>query len=264
MKFLQALVVFLSACFAGSSPVCPDNLYTSGYANDLGLLSELVSGDPYDAQGVCGLYKVLTTVDEAYDTRMRIYTSSDKVLIVFRPTQQTAVGGDIHVNRRLVQCDLFADCRGLVMERFQEAFLKLAGGINWAKFQQNEVYIGGHSLGGAFAVFMGVYLLEKYQIKPRMILGIAGPFIGDEVFNQNYLVRLKETVPEWYQIEDENRRDGQTDMTVEQYNVPQPPFISIYGTAVCKVMIDKLWDSYGMHDLRNYRLALNGKTCDAI
>lgn len=261
MRLLQTFIVFLSAC---SASICPDEVYTSGYANDLGLLSELVSGDPYDAQGVCGFYTALTTIDNVYDTRMRIYTSDDKVFIVFRPTQMTLAGGDIHVNRRLVQCDFIDECKGLVMERFQEAFVRLTAGINWSKYENTSVYIGGHSLGGAFSVFMGVYLLENYQIKPKMILGIAGPFIGDDEFNQNYLVRLKETVPNWYQIEDENRVDGETDMTVEQYNVPYPPYISIYEPVVCKVQIDKLWDSYGMHDLKNYRLALKGKFCDSI
>lgn len=239
---------------------CPISIASSGFANDLGLLSDQVSSEEYDVQGLCGLYKPLLTVNAIYDTRVRLYQKDNNLFILFRPTQQTNEGGDIHVNRRLVSCQFINDCQGMVHERFQEAFIGLVHEIDWQKFYNYNVYIGGHSLGGAFAIFMGIFLYKNYNITPKMILGIAGPFIGDEKFNQNYLAPLKEIVNDWWQIENYNDQDS--DLTVEKYNVDYYPYISVYEPAVCKVFVNRIWDSYGMHDLRNYRQALIGKNCD--
>jgi len=238
---------------------CPLSISTSGIMSDIGLLSDYVSQQEGTVQGNCGRYETLFTMDAIYDTRMRLYKANDSLFILFRPTQQTSQGGDIHVDRRMVPCDFFQGCHGFVHQRFQEAFIRLTEGTDWDQFRGYQFYIGGHSLGGAFAIFMGVFLREKYQILPQILLGIAGPFIGDESFNQHYLVDLKKEMPDWWQMEDYNAQES--DLTVEKYNVDGYPYISIYYPAVCKVYVDRLWDSYGMHDLRNYRQALQGQDC---
>lgn len=263
MQF-KCLLSFLFIGAVNSIEPCPSEINSNGYINDIAYLSDMISGPESVVAGKCGSYKTVTTIDDIFDTRLRLYEDeiSDKIFIIFRPTQQTVQGGSIHSNRELVQCNFIDNCKGMVMEKFQDAFISMVEKINWSKFRVNDVYVGGHSLGGAFSIFMGVYLLEKYSIKAKIILGIAGPFIGDEEFNQTYLVPLKEAVPDWWQIEDENRTNpSESDLTVEQYNVDYGPKISVFYPAVCKVQIDKLWNSYGMHDLKNYQLAFTGISC---
>ena len=87
---IGAALSLLSLVTAAPQQNCPDWLKQSGIANDMGLLSDTVSWDTGDCDGVCGHYKTLYTANGKYQTRMRIYQSeaTQSIFIIFRPTQQ--------------------------------------------------------------------------------------------------------------------------------------------------------------------------------
>lgn len=284
---------------AAPSVQCPSSLSKSGIANDLGLLADAVSWDRSDiVKGVCGKYEQIYEKNGAYDTRMRIYQDlvSNHTVFAFRPTQNTREGGDIHNDRKLSACRYMnGSCYGLVNDRFQEAFSTLIEDLDDAYFKSLRtlnVSTVGHSLGGSFQLMMGIYLHNMFNVTPRFMLGLAGPFVGDVVFTTTYQTPLKDAVKDgWWQIETVDKTDPRSyDGTVEGYNVnngdgvpdwsnlpfnPLSPFqpwvpredrlktpIFIDKSALCGVKINPLAESYGMHDLKNYRLALQGTQCD--
>lgn len=277
---------------------CPAVLSTSGIVNDLGLLAEAVSWDRSDrVKGVCGTYSQVYEKNGAYDTRMRIYqnVNTNHTVFSFRPTQQTREGGDIHNDRKLSACRYMnGSCYGMVNDRFQEAFSSLIEDLDGNFFRSLgslNVSMVGHSLGGSFQLMLGVYLHNMFNITPVYMLGLAGPFVGDEVFTTTYQTPLKKVIKDgWWQIEAVDIANPQNyDGTVEGYNVnngngvpdwanlpfnplsPSQPWVPkevrlrtpiyIDLEAVCAVRIEPLAESYGMHDLRNYRLALQGGDC---
>jgi hypothetical protein len=248
---------------------CPKNLSTDGFINDVVNLAEVVSWNSNyeNVLGVCASYNCIYEKNGLYDTRMRLYQRDDKqedVIIVFRPTQQTSEGGNIHVNRQLVPCNFLNNsCGGLVHNRFQQAFNSFIDDYMIEQIKNKTVYIAGHSLGGAFVIFMGIYLENVLQQTPKLMLGLAGPFIGDTVFSNLFQIPLhKKLRDNWFQIESINQYNiGEFDGTVEGYNVDNYPFIYIYNDVICGVKVQKLADSYGMHDLRNYRLFFQGTEC---
>lgn len=278
---------------------CPSLLSSSGVVNDLGMLADVVSSDQADiVKGVCGTYEQMYEKNGAYDTRMRIYQNLDTnhTVFTFRPTQQTREGGDIHNDRKLSACRYMnGSCYGLVNDRFQEAFSTLIEDLDdefFKTLRTLNVSTVGHSLGGSFQLMMGVYLNSMFNITPVYMLGLAGPFVGDEVFTTTYQSPLKDVMKDrWWQIETVDKTDPRSyDGTVEGYNVnngdgvpdwgnlpfnPLSPFqpwvpkedriktpIFIDRDALCGVLIEPLAESYGMHDLKNYRLALTGRQCE--
>jgi hypothetical protein len=262
MKFLL-LISFVFYAFSYPDQTCPLFYQQSGIVQDLALLSDAISSYPIgaDVLGVCGPYTCIEQTEGIYQTRMRIYKNQNQDhFIIFRPTQQTPEGTSIHVDRQLVPCDLWENCSGLVMDKFQNAFLSLID--NSLNLGENT-FISGHSLGGVFAVMMGLYLYNVYNIVPQIILNLAGPFFGDIEFNRLYLEPLKEIMGEKLQfIETINQYNlSEFDGTIEGYNTPNFPFINIAPNLICGIPINKLSDSYGMHDLRNYQLFFTGKNC---
>lgn len=234
---------------------------------DLVVLSDAVSST--NAEGCEGEdirgYRCIKDVYGIYDTRMKIYqsTSTSTMVVVFRPTQSTVEGEDIHKNRRLVSCIplLGQGCLGRVHERFQEAFLTLVKDIvDMELFLRGQnVYLTGHSLGGSLQLMMGVYLYYNHSIVPQKMIGFAGPFIGDELFTQKYIDGLRSVMLEdsAWQIETfSNTNPEQYDGTAEGYQVDGPPYMDIDGSMICGLGIDPLspQESYGMHDLKNYAL----------
>jgi hypothetical protein len=255
--FLASILLWITAAIQD----CPDLLYRSAAANDIGLLSDTVSSDDDGmVVGVCDSYASIATYEGDYATRMRIYrgASRNSTMIVFRPTQ--ASGGDIHNDRRLVPCTFVPGCVGRVHERFQEAFLSLvetAGEIQ--TLITAPLFIGGHSLGGSLSLFMTIYLWWVYGILPVMSLGIAGPMIGDAEFSHEYQRTLHQSIV-WWQIESADRTNRENrDGTIESYNT-DPPEMEIDTDAICLLLIDPLpsYETYGMHDLKNYRVGLVG------
>lgn len=268
----MAVTIATRWCLAAPPVNCPAWMGESGIANDLGLLADTVSwNDGYAViNGTCGEYNLLAEANGVYDTRMRVYeTVNDTVIINYRPTQQTLAGGDIHVNRVLVPCVFFDGCIGLIHQRFQEAFLDLLSLLPESFIEEDivagnrTIHLSGHSLGGSLQLFMAIYLWRQHGIVPKTVLGLAGPFIGDETFTAAHQVGLKELLGDrWWQIESVNRNNAyEFDGTVEGYNVNYEPYIYIMQDAVCGLQVDRLGDSYGMHDLRNYRTGLEGIKC---
>lgn len=276
------------------SILCPRDLSISGFTNDLGLLADVVSWENTPTiKGVCGVYEQIFEKHGEYDTRMRIYKNNvtNDVVFVFRPTQQTSEGGDIHNNRKLSACRYMnGSCYGLVNDRFQEAFITLTEDLGDDFFESlpvESVSTVGHSLGGSFQLMMGIYLYSMYSIVPKYMLGFAGPFIGDVVFTETYQYPLKDELQDkWWQIETVDLNNPSNyDGTVEGYNVNVPapgndpwealnPFVRkppedvvvntpiyIQEDAICRFEIFPLSDSYGMHDMKNYRLTLTGTDC---
>lgn len=261
MLFITVLFLFIRNLFATD---CPDVLYNNGYINDIGLLCDAVSSDAYTVQGVCGEYEPILTTAGMYDTRMRIYDNhQDDLFIIFRPTQSTPEGGNIHVDRHLSLCTFINNCTGLVHDRFQEAFVSLLVDFSSINLTNKKVYVAGHSLGGALSLFMTIYLWKEKSILPEVSLGIAGPFIGDQEFSDAYQNDLKNQIPLWWQIESMNNYDmSQYDGTVEYYNVDYEPYLFIDMNVVCYLLVNPVQDSYGMHDLKNYRQGLHGNNCE--
>ena len=279
---------------------CPSSLTDDAFVSDLALLSETVSW-PHRSQlhvkGTCGTYTNVMEAKGEYDTLLRVYTEMEKntTIFSFRPTQQTSEGGDIHNDRRLVACRfLDGSCYGMVNDRFQSAFLDLVEQIDddfIESIRHHSISTVGHSLGGSLQLFMAVYLFQKYSIEPSFVLGFAGPFIGDRVFTDTYLTPLKEALGDrMWQIETVDASNPQNfDGTVEGYNVnngdgspnwgalpfnplsrfrPEVPSDTSVKTPIfiddedlCGVNIVPFTDSYGMHDLRNYRRAFQGTQC---
>ena len=248
---------------------CPGWMKFSGLANDMGLLADAVSWNNNGVvKGRCDNYDVVRNINSLYDTRMRIYQGEkvNNTFIVFRPTQQTPVGGEIHNERRMVSCTFFPNCTGSVHERFQWVFNDM---VQKAGFDPNlfqyPLYIVGHSLGGALGVFMSIYLWNEYGIRSQMNLGLAGPYIGDEVFTVHHQRPLKTLYgPLWWQIESVDKNNpNNIDGTVEEYQVGTNGLYIDYNL-LCGIPITPLpipSQAYGMHDLKQYRLFLNGSDC---
>lgn len=266
MKFL---LLFTIPCLAFGYPAsnCNNKIYNSGIMNDLALLAESVSSQPFysDIHGVCHTYKSVYEKDGSYDTRMRIYENEqNEKFVVFRPTQQNPTGTSIHAYRQMVPCSFITpNCNGLVLDRFQQAFISLVSGTDSFWTPGSNIYISGHSLGASFSIMMGIYLAQDFQITPKMILNMAGPFFGDTVFNQAYLIPLAESLQENLVIcESVNENNqGEFDGTIEGYNCGTQPDINILTNLICGVPIYKLPNSYGMHDLNNYREFFVGNGC---
>jgi len=280
--------------------ICGDWMKKSSMLNDMAMLADSISSSSNTTEilGVIGTvngcnntrdkYQPVYEKDGLYDTRMRIYRieggqRQGDLVIVFRPTQQNFIGTSIHTDRRMVPCEYLGDgCKGLVMERFQEAFTSLVedGLIRNIINDKVNIYITGHSLGGTFSVMMGIYLYEKLEIRSKIILSMAGPFFGDTVFNQQYLTplfdRLRDEliITETINIDNPSEFDG----TIEGYlcDIPpdiqpgnQPdnqqiehqPDIDIPIEMICGLPIYKIEESYGMHDLRNYKEFFTGTVC---
>jgi len=262
MKFLL-LISFVLSAFSYPDQACPLFYQQSGIIHDLALLSDAISAYPIGADviGVCGQYSCIEQTEGIYETRMRIYKNQNQDhFIIFRPTQQTPEGTSIHVDRQLVPCNLWENCSGLVMDKFQNAFSSL---MDNSIEDATNIFIAGHSLGGVFAVMMGTMLYNEYNIIPKIILNLAGPFFGDLEFNRLYLEPLKQIMGENLQfIETINQYNlSEFDGTIEGYNTLNYPFINIEPNLICGIPIYKLSDSYGMHDLRNYQLFFTGENC---
>ena len=129
--------------------------------SDLVLLADTVS----QPEAPVGAYRVLQTCDSPlYDTRMRVYASPDTTVIVFRPTQQTSQGGDIHVDRHVSPADFLQHKtnQGRVHYRFQQAYLGMVHSchsiLSTLATENQPLYVTGHSLGGSFSLFMAASL----------------------------------------------------------------------------------------------------------
>lgn len=239
---------------------CPQSWSNQPLYHDLVILADVVSwnNDYQLVKGDASFYKCMYEKEGKYDTRMRVYQSyNNETILVFRPTQSTDEGGQIHVNRVLTNC-LFLNqsCQGMVHQRFQEAFLSLSE--NMPSIQNSSsIYVVGHSLGGSLALFMALYLYHVLRLTPISVIGLAGPFIGDEKFSELYLPLFEDSI--WFQVEAINSYNlSEYDGTVEGYNVDKPPYIYIDQHAICTVTVPKKEDSYGMHDLKNYMEFFNG------
>uniref|UniRef100_A0A6C0K421 Fungal lipase-type domain-containing protein n=1 Tax=viral metagenome TaxID=1070528 RepID=A0A6C0K421_9ZZZZ len=259
LKCWWVVLAMMTTVTGYPSTPCPQEWRKDPIMKDLVVLSDAVSWDGCsDVRG----YPCIQDVHGKYDTRMKIYQTSAVTVFVFRPTQNTAPGQDIHKNRRLVSCVplLGEGCLGMVNDRFQEAFCSLMGQVDLQEVlsPSKAVYLTGHSLGGALQLMMGVYLYFRFSVVPSKMIGFAGPFIGDTTFTDKYVGGLRSVMSQSgvvWQIETIDQRNPQQyDGTVEGYQVDGPPYMQIETSMICGIPIDPLPDSYGLHDLRNYAL----------
>jgi hypothetical protein len=228
--------------------------------SDLVILADMVS----QPEAPVGTYHVLQTCDSPlYDTRMRVYASEDTTVIVFRPTQQTPQGGDIHVDRHVSPADFLQHKtnQGRVHYRFQQAYLEMVHScrsvLSTLATGKQNLYVTGHSLGGSFSLFMAASLYYDFYIVPQGVYAFAGTFIGDEEYTEVIQRPLVSTFPvqlmEVVDRHDPNRRDG----TSEQYQTSDQS-LDIVTSMICGLYIDPLGpqESYGLHDLKNYQKAI--------
>jgi hypothetical protein len=228
--------------------------------SDLVVLADMVS----QPEVPVGAYGVLQTCDSPlYDTRMRVYASQDTAIIVFRPTQQTPQGGDIHVDRHVSPADFLQHKtnQGRVHYRFQQAYLEMVHScrsiLSTLATAKQNIYVTGHSLGGSFSLFMAATLYYDFHIVPQGVYAFAGTFIGDEEYTEVIQRPLVSTFPvqlmEVVDRHDPNRRDG----TSEQYQTADQS-LDIVTSMICGLYIDPLGpqESYGLHDLKNYQKAI--------
>jgi len=252
------LIIFWFGLCSAVLQTCPSQWSVEKKYKDLVFLADVVSWNSGYEQ-VRSNYRCVYEKEGLYDTRMRIYMNTEnETIITFRPTQSTTDGGQIHVDRHLSNCTFLNDhCKGRVHDRFQSAFNSLIDAAPFSSLLQSSHFIVGHSLGGSFSLFMALYSYHVLQKIPKIVLGLAGPFIGDDQFAQLYEPLYQNT--EWYQVESVNKwNPSEFDGTVQEYNVDHAPYINIYEKAICTVTVPKLPDSYGMHDLRNYALFFTG------
>lgn len=269
MKWLCFSLMMATIISALPQQECPVWMRTNGFINDMGLLADAVSwnNDGSEIQAICERFVIKHDISGKYDTRMRVYQSQNYNLsvVVFRPTQSTPDGQNIHTNRQMSACTFLPNCQGKVHDRFQEAFLSLVDQIKDWSFLEYDIATIGHSLGGSLQLFMGLFLWKKYNKAPILSLGFAGPFIGDLVFSKSYLDNYSSIVKHnWWQIETiDINNSGKYDGTVEGYQVGNNE-IYIDMNAVCSFPIHPLpipEEAYGMHDLRQYRLYTSGTQC---
>ena len=249
------LISFISAAAAQALRRCQD-LPFKDMLSDLGVLADAVSWDGiYHVDAPSGrAFDVSYESEGVFDTRLRIYDWEDTSVFVFRPTQQTPAGGDIHVDRRLVPTTFITNGTGMVHERFQMAFESLTDGLDMTRYANRTVMMCSHSLGGALNLFMNVYLQHENQITPTPVLSLAGPFIGDEAFTKAHVSTLRGY---WRHLEvvDESNPDA-VDRTVEGYNVDQPPYIFVDMDHVCGLWAHIVEPS-NLHLIQNYQAGLN-------
>lgn len=248
---------------------CPFWIKQNGIVRDMAFLSDVVSWDGVEkVEGVCSEYHIIFEKEGSYDTRMRIFSSSDEknLFIVFRPTQQNPEGEGIHQERELTECTFLPSCIGKVHERFQEAFLSLIEDEEWSSHIKDDkiIFTTGHSLGGALQLFMALYLKHVFHILPHYSIGFAGPLIGDPVFSKRYLTDFQLAMNErWWQVETVNKETMEFDGTVETYQVGMNelaiPRESVCGFDIIPLPIPS--QAYGMHDLKQYTLYLQGCVC---
>ena len=250
---------------------CPAWVRHSGMVFDLAKLADAVSSDDTNVHGYCANYSTVFESSGKYDTRLRVYNSSDRVshIFSFRPTQQNPDGESIHSDRQMSPCSFLPECsgHGKVHHRFQEAFLSLIKDISheqWRVFLNGPVFTCGHSLGGSLQLFAALYMYYTYNVVPSFSIGFAGPFIGDMEFTDN--------VQRWFELVGTNRlwlvetvnQDDvrQFDGTVEGYQVNGDIFID--RTMLCGFGIHPLSipsEAYGMHDLKQYTLWFEPQVC---
>lgn len=271
-SLVVAALFLMSGTTAAPYIECPEWVSYNGIVHDLLTLSDAVSSETHDnVQGVCGNYKMEYEREGWYDTRMRIYNSeqTNQSFIVFRPTQQNREGEAIHEGRRMVDCYFLSNCKGKVHDRFQQAFLSLisvpSGDQMWTEHLLPTVFVGGHSLGGAFQLFMALLLWKEYQIIPNMSFGFAGPFFSDQLFGKTYLDEFRVIMNgRWWQVETVDASNPSNfDGTVEGYQVGKDElYIDMYS--VCGFYIQPLpipQQAYGMHDIKQYMLYTTGTDC---
>lgn len=259
------IILLLSYC-SGKSPVwCPEWIFLNGYTRDMGLLAEIISWpNANTVHGECAIYKLVYESNGIYDTRMRIYHSDKDTFITFRPAQPTDEGHAINTNKKMTDCVFLTNCIGRVHDRFQEAFLSLIE-QPFDEFIQGYVFITGHGIGGSMQLFMGLWLWLERSIIPRMAFGFGGPFIGDNQFSHTYIdLYINSTASRWWQPITFNINNPEDyDHAIEAYQV-RGNEIKIDNNAICGFGIYPLpipTVSYGMHDLRQYRLYLQGTDC---
>lgn len=268
--FFLLLSTFFNLILSESITKCPDYFYNNGYFNDLGLLADKVSSDnEYFINGICGNYNMTNTYEGKYTTRLRIYSNNNITYLVFRPTQM--YDQSIHEDKHLVQCTFIDNCIGNVQSRMQEAFISITNQITpdvINTLYNKTIFVAGHSLGGILEQYMSIYLIEKYNIVPYASIGLAGPFTGDEKFTNTYY----NNISKFWQVESMNiNNPSEFDGTILGYNVDYGSKIYIDYKRICNLEINPLpidyskpndpHFSYGMHDLKNYRLALIGTNC---
>ena len=268
--FSMKIILFLLNLFLTLSKPdkqCPLSMINNGLTKDLVILADEISQDKLQIMGSCGQYVSINTCHGPYDTRIRIYrlNSENTYVIVFRPTQQTPQGGDIHVDRYLTDCTyLNNNNQGKVHNRYQIAFISLFNNCKNTidDFNDNSnIYITGHSLGGAFAIFMMTKLYFDYQIIPKIVYGFAGTFIGDYTYTINTQNIVKD-VTDFYLIETVDKDNTNNfDGTSEGYNTNNND-IYIDTSSICGFYITPLpqWETYGMHDLKNYNSGIPDNT----
>lgn len=248
------MVVMASVMAAHALTRCED-LPFRDMLSDLGVLADAVSWNGvYHVDAPSGrAFDVSYESEGVFDTRMRVYDWEDTSVFVFRPTQQTPAGGDIHVDRRLVPVDFISNGTGMVHERFQMAFECLTDTLDISRYANRTIMMCSHSLGGALDLFMQVYLQQEHGITPALVLSLAGPFIGDEAFTKAHVSDLGGY---WRHMEvvDESNPEA-VDRTVEGYNVDQPPYIFVDADHVCGLSAHIVEPS-NLHLIQNYQAGL--------
>lgn len=261
--FIYQLFIIVAMLSKKMNAECPFKWKQDTKIQDFVMLMDRVSwtsdttGQIIDGRN--GSYLQIAQSDGVYDTRMRVYTSNDKtIFFIFRPTQQD--GWTIHQDIKLVSIQfLSAVLDGFVHERFQEAFMSLLQNMPSDVLQNikiyKKIYIGGHSLGGALSIFMLMHLVYNIGIIPDNVIGLAGPFIGDDIFDTNFQKPLQSLKSlEWFQVYTQIVSSTNIkDETILGYNSSYPPFIYYNDDLVCTFSIPtQVPDSYGMHDIKNY------------
>lgn len=260
-RYTMFCALFFILASIATANTAPEAILNDPWSADLAHAADHVSWPEQGFDGLMGRYEPQVTCETEwpYYTRVRIYHGpNDTAVVAFRPTQSE--GWLIHTDRQLVPCAfLDSGCRGLVLQKFQDAFSDLYD-LCRASFEAlvnpSAVMMGSHSLGGSFNLFLAAKLQHDLGVNVSKAYGFAGPFIGDAEYTQYVQSTLPPGVLQ-FETRDVQDPDNVFDGTVRFYNTPTAPFISIDEGRLESLLIHPLADAYGMHDLRNYQEAFH-------
>jgi len=146
-----------------------------------------VSGGPSNINaGLVGVVELQITEEEMKKTGL----SNTGIVVAFRGTEGLE---DWKNNAALVQKD-WPYPKGKVHTGFSNSFDSLREKITTqidtlVKNHPNaDIYVTGHSKGGALATLMGSYLHTKFKDRVRAVT-FASPRVGNEEFSNNYMVK---------------------------------------------------------------------------
>lgn len=198
---LLLLILFLSACSAGISPLdgFDEDKESYAYHNNLWMarFAELAYENPkrfqkaLDGFGLEEDSKLTLIENKKSDAQVYLLTNDDVIIVSFRGTESFK--------------DALTDANALMNESrmgkihqgFNEQYDSLRKKIHAHLKEHHDgqsIWVTGHSLGGALATLFAALIPQEYRSHVKGIYTYGQPMVGDEGFVKN----LERTFPQSY------------------------------------------------------------------